>query len=309
MKLLLALAAAAVLASPALAGSRTYSSSDAKKSITPEECPPDSRLLFRATSSYVFESDFERGDNASGDALQSEFDFGYRIPVELGWPNAECGQWYLRLGARYTRFDFGHEGGLPLPSTLQSAAAVVALEYLQRGEIGVLFETRPGVYFEHDINTGAFDSPTILALAIPITDNFYGIVGASGSLLRSYPVIPLVGFFWRVSPEWTVKAYLPEPRIIYSPTENLSFWVGGELTGGSFRVDDDQGRQANLRNAVVTYSEYRASAGVTWSAKNYSVEVGGGYAFQRKFDYHRAEEGFATDEGAPFVKVELRAAF
>jgi hypothetical protein len=192
---------------------------------------------------------------------------------------------------------------------LQSIAGVVALEYLVRGEIAILLESRPGVYFEHDIDGDDFDAPTNLAVAFELGTNFYGVVGASGSMLRSYPIIPIVGFVWRPSSEWMVRAILPDPRLIYSPSENLSLYVGGELAGGSFRVDDDRGRQGNLRNAVVTYSEYRATAGVIWRAANCEFEVGGGYAFQRKFDYHRAEEGFATDEGAPFAKVEIRTAF
>jgi hypothetical protein len=39
------------------------------------------------------------------------------------------------------------------------------------------------------------------------------------------------------------------------------------------------------------------------------VEVVTGYAFQRDFDYHRAEESIKTDEGAPYVRAELRLSF
>ncbi|HEX8309696.1 MAG TPA: DUF6268 family outer membrane beta-barrel protein [Chthoniobacteraceae bacterium] len=308
MKRLLTLASTVLCALPAFAGTIAVSSADAKKTVT-EPCPPDPRLTFHASSSYVFESDFERGKNASGDALNTDIGFGYRIPLGIEWPNTECGQWYLRLGARYSRFDFDNAGSLDLPNTLQGIAGVIALEYLVRGEIAVLLETRPGVYFEHDIDSEDFDAPTNLAVAFPITDNFYGVVGATAARFRSYPILPVIGFLWRVNPQWTVRAIVPDPRIIYSPSENLSFFVGGELAGGGFRVDGDQNRQSNLRNAVVTYSEYRAQAGVTWRVERTELELSGGYAFQRKFDYYRAEEGYATDEGAPFVKFEVRTAF
>ena len=284
------------------------SAGDHKKSVI-ETCPPNPRLVFHATSSYVFESDFERGNNASGDSLNTDIGFGYRIPLGLTSPNRECGEWFLRLGARYNRFDFDNSGDLNLPNTLQGISGVIALEYLVRGEIAILLETRPGVYFEHDIDSEDFDSPTNLAVAFVISENFYGVVGATASRFRSYPILPVIGFVWRVTPQWTVRAIAPDPRIIYSPSENLSFFVGGELAGGGFRVDGDQNRQSNLRNAVVNYSEYRANAGVIWRADRTEFELSGGYAFQRKFDFHRAEEGYATDEGAPFVKAEMRTAF
>ena len=40
-----------------------------------------------------------------------------------------------------------------------------------------------------------------------------------------------------------------------------------------------------------------------------ALDVGAGYAFRRKFDYHRAEEGYETDEGAPYVRVSFSAGF
>ena len=309
MKSLLMLAAAAFLGSQAFAGSPVITSAvDSKKAVI-ESTVEVPRLLFRLTSSYVFESDFERGNNASGDALHNEFDLGYRVPISIGLPSRANGTWYLRLGARYSRIDFDNSGGLPLPNTLQSVAGVIGLEYLERGEIGFLIQTRPGFYFEHDIDLSTFDSPTTVGFAIPVTDNFYGIIGASASLLRSYPVLPSLGFLWKPNSQWTIYAAAPEPRITYQPNEHLAIWVGGELAGGAFRVDASDDRNTKLNRAVVTYSEYRASAGLTWSAKNCALEVGGGYAFQRKFDYNRAEEGYATEGGAPFVRAELRCAF
>jgi hypothetical protein len=38
------------------------------------------------------------------------------------------------------------------------------------------------------------------------------------------------------------------------------------------------------------------------------VNVGGGYAFQRRFDFERADEEFESDP-APYVRVGLKAEF
>jgi hypothetical protein len=277
-----------------------------------ESAAPDPRLIFRWNTSYVFESDFERGHDAKGDAFSTDLELGYRIPLSLGWPDRPDGAWYLRLGARYMRFDFDNEGGLPLPNTLQGIAGVVALEYLVKGRRVILFEALPGVYFEHDISADAFDVPIKAAIPIELSDSFAFIVGVSYVGMRSYPVLPIVGFNWRINDQWTVRAIPPDPRIIYTPRDDLNFWVGGELTGGAFRVDGrdrDHHHDGKLNNAVLTYSDWRVGAGVTCRCESLTFELSGGYSFQRKFDYHRAEEGFETDEGAPYVAMEITAAF
>jgi hypothetical protein len=283
---------------------------DSKKSVVEPSRTEVPLTLFRLRSSYVFESDFDNSDNTSGDALSNTFEFGQRIPLDLSWPRNSDGGWYLRLGADYTRFDFDNSGDAPLPSTLQSIAGVIALEYIQSGEVGILFETAPGVYFENDVNSGSFDSPTKLAAAFPLTSDLYVIAGVTYSGLRSYPFLPAVGVFWRISDRWTLRAIVPEPRLIFRPSDRLALWVGGEVAGGSFRTDDDHERDPKLRKAVLTYSEYRVGAGFTYGdVDRVALDVGAGYAFERKFDYHRADEDFETEEGAPFVKVTLRAAF
>jgi hypothetical protein len=283
---------------------------DGKKTVVEPTTTAVPLTLFRLRSSYVFESDFDNSNDTAGDAWSNTFEFGQRFPLDLGWPQNPDGRWFLRLGADYTRFDFDHSGTAPLPATLQSIAGVIALEYIQAGEVGILLETAPGVYFENDVNSGTFDSPTKLAAAFPLTTNFYLVAGGTYSGLRSYPFLPVIGAFWRINDRWTLRAIVPEPRLIYRATDRLALWVGGEIAGGSFRTDDDQDRDPALRKAVLTYSEYRVGAGFTYGdGDRCAVDVGAGYAFERKFDYHRADEDFQTEEGAPFVKVTLRAAF
>lgn len=281
-----------------------------KKTVV-EPCPPDARWLVNLRSSYTAESDFQRGDDASGDSLFNQLEIEHRIPLGgIGWPNVECGAWYLRLGGNYTRWDFSHDGGHPLPNHLQSISATIAVEYLVRGRTAILLETEPGFYFENDIDGDTFDAPTKLAVPWQLTDNFTIVGGVAYSSMRSYPFLPIVGFVWTINDQWEVYAIPPDPKIIYTASEKWKFWLGGELAGGSFRTDDhDFKKKPALNNAVVSYSEWRASVGFTYAMDKAEIDLGVGYAFERKFDFHRAEEGFETDEGAPFVKFEFRAAF
>lgn len=276
-----------------------------------EPCPPDPRLVLDFGSSYVFESDFDRGDNANGDAWSKNFRLGYRIPFDgPQWINMDCSQWYVRLGLDYQRFDFSNSGGLPIPNTLQNVAAVVAVEFLVHGRPAIFLEALPGVYFEHDIDTDTFDVPARAASAFKVMDNVYGLIGVSYSGFRKYPVLPFAGVQWMINDQWTLSLMPPNPRLIYSPAPEWEYWVGGEIVDGAFRTDARKvDRKEKLNDAVLTYSEYRAGLGFTYTSPAWRLEVGAGYAFQRKFDYHRAEEGFKTDEGAPYVRVELRTNF
>ena len=285
--------------------------SDGKKIIT-QPIAPEPEWVVNLRTSYTFESDFKRGKNASGDSFYKGFDIGRRFSLSgVGLPAlSNDGAWYLRVGVEYGRWDFDHTGGLPLPNHLQSASADIALEYLVHGQLGFLLETEPGVYFENDVRGNNFDSPTKLALTYPVTDHFVIVGGVSYASMRSYPFIPIVGFSWTINDQWKISAIPPEPRIIYTASDKLHIWAGGELAGGSFRVDEQsKHKYGSLSNAVVDYTEYRAGAGFVYKTSGWELELGGGYAFQRKFDFHRAEKGYETDEGAPYIKFRASAAF
>ena len=285
------------------------------KKIIQEPIAPEAAWLVNVRASHTFESDFSRGQKhgASGDSAMEQIDISHRFSLAgAGLPTLTAdGAWYFRVGAAYTRWDFDNSGGLPLPNHLQSANAKIALEYLVKGHTGFLLETEPGIYFEDDIHSDNFDAPTKLALAYPVSDRFLIVGGVSYSALRTYQFFPIVGFIWTINDHWTINALPPEPRIIYTASDKLSIWAGGELAGGSFRTDSrDLREKKSLNNAVLTYSEWRAGVGLTYRVCNAcEIELGGGYAFQRKFDFHRAEEGFETDEGAPYLKVQLSGAF
>ena len=302
------------LAATSFAGQQISDGKSSGKKIIQEPIAPEAAWEVKFKTSYTWESDFSRGQQhgASGDSFYEGVKIAHRFSLGgVGLPAlTNDGAWYLRVGVAWDRWDFGNSGGLPIPNHLQSVSGIIALEYMVRGQVGFLLETQPGVYFEDDIRGNNFDSPTKLALAYPVTDNFVIVGGVSYAGLRSIQFIPIIGFSWTINDKWKVSMIPPEPRVIYTASENLHIWAGGELAGGSYRVDERQTREKkSLNNAVLDYSEWRAGAGLTYKVGSCEIELGGGYAFQRKFDYHRAEEGFETDEGAPYVKFQVSGAF
>jgi Domain of unknown function (DUF6268) len=284
------------------------------KNTIHEPIAPEAEWVMNFRTSYTFESDFSRGSRrgANGDSFFKAVNVSRRFSLGgAGLPAlSDDGAWYLRVGASYARWDFGNSGGLPIPNHLQSASADIALEYMVRGQLGFFLQTEPGIYFEDDVRGNSFDAPTKLALAYPVADNFVIVGGVSYTGLRSIQFIPLIGFSWTINDRWKVSMIPPEPRVIYTASDKLKIWAGGEIAGGSFRVDERETREKkSLNNAVLDYSELRAGAGFTYAIGGWAIELGGGYAFQRKFDYHRAEEGFETDEGAPYVKFQINGSF
>ena len=277
---------------------------EAVESIGDEKQEPVSIDLFEIESSYVLESDLHR-DASFGDqdAIQNSFSYAHRIQLQ--------GNLYFRLGLDYARFDFSNTGA-PVPRHLQSVGLVVGLDYMHNDDVGAFLQVKPGFYTEDSFDSASFDVPITLGRIFVLqTDHLYLFTGLNASFLRGrFPVIPLAGLIWMPNDKWKVLGMLPEPRVIYSPNDKWDIWAGGELTGGSFRTDRKDGIvPAKLNGAEVDYAEYRVGGGLIYSpCNNVSIDLGGGYAIEREFDFHRADIRYKTD-GAPYLRVEFKAKF
>jgi opacity protein-like surface antigen len=286
--------------------SQTWAASikDEVESVGDEKPEAVSRDLFDLESSYVFESDLHRG-GSFGDqyAAWNSFEYGHRFLLN--------GNLYLHLGISYNRFDFGSTGA-PVPDHLQGVSGTIAFEYMHGNDIGAFLQVQPGFYTENDFGSSSFDAPITLGRIFVLqADKLYAFVGANAAFLRGrYPVIPIAGLIWLPNERLRFLAILPEPRIIYSLGNKWDIWVGGQLTGGSFRTDrDDSIVPHKLSNAQVDYSDYRVGAGLIYSPCDaIMMDLGTGYSLQRKFDFYRAGMTFKTDP-APYFRLEFKAKF
>lgn len=255
-------------------------------------------------TSYTFSSDLNHGGSyGKQHALDTTFDYARRFQLS--------GNWYLRLGIDYARYDFGKTRA-PVPDHLQSVAGIVGLDYMHGSDIGMLIELKPGFYTQNDFNIASFDMPiTAGRIWVLQTDHTYLFTGINVAFLRGgMPVVPLVGLIWTPNEQWHAMAMLPEPRVVYSPNKDWDFWIGGELVGASFRTDrNDAIVPAKLNGTQVDYQEYRAGAGVIYSPTPwFCLDLGAGYNIERAFKFHRAGENYRTDP-APFVRLQLKAKF
>ena len=261
--------------------------------------------VFNIEGGYVFESDLVHGGMSFGkqDSFQSKFEYYHLFRIKDSI--------YLRLGLEYNRFDFGRTIA-PVPVHLQSMAAVIGIDYMHGNDLGAFIWVKPGFYTEEHIGMPSFNAPITLGRAFTLQpDHLYVFVGLNADFLRGdYPVLPLAGLVWRPNEQWELKALVPEPRITYTPNEQFGVWVGGELAGGSYRTDRDSTiLPRKLDGAEVDYFEYRAGAGFVYSpTRNFSIDLGGGYAIQRQFAFTRADYYFRSDP-APYLRLEFTASF
>jgi len=274
------------------------------ESIAEEKPEKVSLDLIEIESSYVLGSDLHRsGSFGDQDAIENSFSYGHRFLLN--------GHLYLHLGIEYNRFDFSMTGA-PVPRHLQSVAGVIGIDYMHNNDVGAFIQVKPGFYTENDFDSSSFDAPITLGRIFVLQpDHLYFFAGANAAFLRGrYPVIPLAGLIWIPNDKWNVLGILPEPRVIYSPNDKIDFWVGGELTGGSFRTDRNSAIvPPKLNGAQVDYSEYRVGGGLIYSpCDNVSIDLGGGYAIRREFDFYRADTRYKAD-GAPYLRVEFKAKF
>jgi hypothetical protein len=273
----------------------------ASSQTTPEAVPLD---LFNIEQAYIFESDLNHGGGrGKQDEIQNEFEYGHRIQLR--------GNVYLHLGVAYERFDFGSTNA-PVPNHLQSLAGVVGIDIMHGSDVGAFIEFRPGFYAQNDFGISSFDVPiTIGRIFVLQPDKLYLFGGAYTSFLRGgYPVIPLGGVIWIPSNQVRLMGILPDPKLIYSPTDKLDLWIGGDIVGGAYRTDRNDGiRPSKLNGTQVDFTDYRTGLGLSYEfAKNCTVDLAGGYSIQRHFAFHRAGENYRTDP-SPYLSLQLKVAF
>ena len=310
MRTLTPIIAAVCLPIAAFAGTSTFTDSVNGKTVQPLECTPNLLDEVIATTDYGFHQKVERG-NGTLQVEHNDIEVDRRIPLDfLSWPNVQCGGWFMRLGADYGRFDFSLHDAPHLPDTLQSVSGLVALEYMVNNNAAFMIETQPGVFFEHKINAGSFDAPTRIAVAYPVFggDKFYLIAGVTVSALLAYPVLPIGGVLWHINDNWDLRAYLPNPRLVYQYSPNFELWAGGELVGGAYKTDFRTVKPQTLSGAAVTYYDARVGAGLTWRVKPVTFDLGAGYTVWSAFDYNRAIQNYSTHP-APYVRLTARLDF
>jgi hypothetical protein len=287
-------------ASLAFAGPQTF---EAQPSPTPAD--GNHRELFDYELDYTANSSFfdDHGKFGNGDSLYNDISYAHRFLI--------TGKWYFRAGVEYERFDFdGTNNGLP--DHLQTAHALLALEYVVHDHAGAGIEIDPGFFFQNDVHGNDFDIPSKAFVTFPLKkDKIFAVIGVGFALNQNPIVAPGGGLIWLFTDHFRLEGVFPKPALVYNPSDNWEFRIFGNLFYESFRTDDviTPERKLQVHNAWVEYSEDRAGVQVEYSGfKPLDIRLGGGVTVRRDFDFFRAEASAKTNP-APFVKFEIESKF
>jgi hypothetical protein len=277
--------------------------------LQPAPSPTDenknSTELFSYETVYTGKSDFQNYDGkfGDGDSLYNDFSYAHRFLI--------TGNWYLRLGVEYERFDFGGTDN-GLPDHLQTIHALLAYEYIVQDHAGAGVELDPGVYFENHANGDAFDIPWKAWVTFPLKkDKIFGVIGLGGGINQNPVVAPGGGLIWLFTDHLRLEGVFPKPALVYYPNDDWEFRVAGNLFYESYRADDviTPAHKLQVHDPVVQYSENRVGVQATYSHfKPLDITLDVGCTVRRYFDFFRAEAGVKTDP-APYVRFAIEAKF
>ncbi len=261
---------------------------------------------FDASETYVGDGDVTRGSRDIRD-----FDENNALVRLVLTPRVRLG--ILRLGAAYERYDFGMPDFAQLPDTLQSANLIVGLDTEFSDAFLIRLEAHPGFYGAGDLESGDFHVPFIVGGTYIYSPSLQFVFGVGVDYESKYPVLPGGGVRWRISPQWTLDAVLPTPRLEFSATRNWTIYAGGEIKSATYRLDENFGdvrQPVRLNGAVLSYSEVRTGLGVELKISDaVKLNAEAGYQPYRSFDYYRADIRYREDGGAPYGTVAFHAAF
>jgi hypothetical protein len=226
----------------------------------------------------------------------------------------------LRVGVDFERFSFGLPNRSPLPNTLQSTSLIVGADYNLNDQWTLRLEAAPGVYSDfNDISFSDVNAPITLGAAYAVNKDLQWFFGINADFRREYPVLPGVGVRWKFADQWTLMLLIPKPQIQYAVLPNLNLFLGADLKGGTYKVDQQYGtyhqnfglvENRRLNNATVSYQEVRVGGGATWKINPaISLEAESGAMVMRTFDFYDQDFKVHANGVAPYGRLGVKAEF
>ena len=220
----------------------------------------------------------------------------------------------LRVGVEWQRFSFGLPDHAPLPNTLQSLTAVIGFDLQLFESWLVRIEAQPGFYSgSGEFAARDFNIPFIIGASYVASADLQWIIGVSVDVNRRIPVFPGVGVRWKFADQWVLNAVMPQPRLEYLWSKELTLYGGADLVGSTFRVSRDFGEahgNTRLNRAVVDLLEIRAGLGASWKISSWlQADLETGCVAYRDFDYHRADQNYQSRGAATYGQLVIGAKF
>ena len=289
-------------------------------SVTPDVAPSTDQPISQelsVDSSYTGRSTMKQGSATLGGVSSINSDVNYVVS-----PQIKDG-FLLRFGFDWERNSFGLFQGAPLPNTLQSTSAIIGADWAVSDKIIIRAELHPGIYSDFvDVTGNDFDMPLQMGGTYLYSKDLQLIFGIQVDLKSSIPIIGIPGVRWQFADDWVLSLIPPKPQLQYSINNSLTAYVGSEILGGTYHVNNDFGTNhgdQKTNDAIMEYAEVRVGAGITWKfIPTMSLDISGGYVPYRNFTEHPSQIGFDIDDqtfhnnikdGAPYAEVGIKGAF
>lgn len=261
-----------------------------------------------ADAAYVGPSEIKKGHESFGSFHEGD------TTLNVVASNQISQNTLLRFGVNWQRFSFTPDPSAPIPETLQSLNLEIGADYQLTPALLLRVEAQPGYYTDfQDLRPADFNIPFLVGATYFVSKDFLCVLGFSVDLNRRPRVYPAAGARWRISPKVVIDAILPDPQIDYELNRTVTLHVGASLKNGSYRVDNDFGKDRGLPkldNSILDYTEIRAAAGVSWKvSRAVSVDLESGCVPYRKFDYSRVDYKVTAFDVAPFAELTLSTKF
>lgn len=224
------------------------------------------------------------------------FEGSYMIPISESW--------MFEIGGEYNLLQTDHSLNASLiPEDLTKIALNLRTFWNIDEKWALSASLSPGFYGDDEVDfSDAFNAPLMLLGQWQKSDSVSVAFGLRVDAFSDMPVLPVLGVNWKINPEWELALGAPRTELRYKWSEQLSLYGGAAFEGESYAVNNPSlvtplGRP--LRDTYVSESEIRALLGLEYqlqSGLKFTVE--GGYAFDRKFDYHEQNVELDIDSGA-----------
>lgn len=220
---------------------------------------------------------------------------------------------FASAGGTWERYEVDASSALPVPKKLQGAALNLSGAMALDGDWMVALTVSPGFYAAGSSpGMDGFNAPGLLLGTRKISPTFSVAMGLRFDAFSDNSILPIAGFRWQPTPEWTVSLGAPRAEAVYKIREGVEVFGGGSFQGGGFAIDDPQLRSSgtiSLRDTYVDYREIRVGGGLRWTlAKTVALELEGGWVVDRRFDYYERSLEVKTD-GAAFWHVGVTTRF
>ncbi|HEY1109566.1 MAG TPA: DUF6268 family outer membrane beta-barrel protein [Opitutaceae bacterium] len=281
---------------PALAAAQT--------AVAPQTQSP--AFEWQADISYSGASDIAEGSRALGEIKHSAFQLESTRAFELGQDSA------FLAGVTWRRFDFS--GSIAdVPDTLQAIALQLGYKRKLSPRWSLSAEIQPGLYSDfEDISGDDFNAPFGVRAIYARSREFQWLFGLNVDFRSHNPVMGGFGFRWQFAKDWTLLFLVPQPRIEYAVSPELTLFAGASLRGGTFRVAEDFGRRrgrATLDNQDVDFREISVGAGLRWQLQpGLTLSTSVGWMLDRRFEYEKRDL-LINGKGAPTALLSISGSF